>query len=102
MTFTALQTDRLLLRPMRTDDAEPLAARRSDPDVARYQNWTTPYPIERSRAMVADIVAMDGPADGEWWMLTIADLDDTAVLGRPRRPPHVAGSHRRDRLQPGP
>jgi RimJ/RimL family protein N-acetyltransferase len=81
MTFTALRTDRLLLRPMRTDDAEPLAARRSDPDVARYQNWTTPYPIERARAMVADIVAMDGPADGEWWMLTIADLDDTAVLG---------------------
>jgi RimJ/RimL family protein N-acetyltransferase len=81
MTFSPLRTDRLLLRPMRTEDAGPIAARRGDPDVARYQNWTTPYPIERAQAMVADIVAMDGPADGEWWMLTIADPDDTAVLG---------------------
>ena len=24
---------------------------------------------------------MDGPTDGEWWMLTIADADDSTVLG---------------------
>jgi RimJ/RimL family protein N-acetyltransferase len=81
MTFEPLRTDRLLLRPMRPSDAEPLAARRSDPDVARYQNWTIPYPIERARTMVADIVALDGPTNDEWWMLTIADPDDTIVLG---------------------
>lgn len=80
MTFEPLRTERLLLRPMRTDDAVSIAARRSDPDVARHQNWTTPYPLERAQAMVADIVAMDGPADGEWWMLTIADPDDSTVL----------------------
>ncbi len=81
MTFAPLRTDRLLLRPMRSADAEPFAARRSDPDVARYQNWTTPYSIERARTLVAEIVAMDGPADGEWWMLTVADTDDASVLG---------------------
>lgn len=81
MTFGPLRTNRLLLRPTRDADAEPLADRRSDPDVARYQNWTTPYPIERARAVVAESVAMDGPADGEWWMLTIADPADTAVFG---------------------
>ena len=81
MMFEPLRTERLLLRPMRTDDAASIAARRSDPDVARYQNWTTPYPLERAQTMVADIVAMDGPADGEWWMLTIADPDDSTVLG---------------------
>ena len=27
------------------------------------------------------MVAMDGPANDEWWMLTIADPDDTVVLG---------------------
>lgn len=81
MMFEPLRTERLLLRPMRTDDAASIAARRSDPDVARYQNWTTPYPLERAQTMVAEIVAMDGPADGEWWMLTIADLDDSTVLG---------------------
>ncbi|HSP27989.1 MAG TPA: GNAT family N-acetyltransferase [Ilumatobacteraceae bacterium] len=81
MSFEPLRTDRLLLRPMRAADAEPLATRRSDPDVARYQNWTTPYPIERAQALVAEIAAMDGPTDGEWWMLTIADPADAAVLG---------------------
>jgi RimJ/RimL family protein N-acetyltransferase/GNAT superfamily N-acetyltransferase len=81
VTFEHLRTDRLLLRPMRADDAEPLAARRSDPDVARYQNWTAPYPLEVARALVAEIAAMDGPADGEWWMLTIADHADETVLG---------------------
>lgn len=81
MTFAPLRTDRLLLRPMRSADAEAFAARRSDPDVARYQNWTTPYPIDRARTLVAESVAMDGPADGEWWMLTVADTDDATVLG---------------------
>ncbi len=27
------------------------------------------------------MAAMDGPANDEWWMLTIADPDDTVVLG---------------------
>ena len=81
MRFESLRTDRLLLRPMRAGDAEPLAARRSDPEVARYQNWTAPFPIDRARTIVAEVAAMEGPADGEWWMLTIADPDDRAVLG---------------------
>lgn len=81
MSFEPLRTERLLMRPMRTGDASAIAARRSDPDVARYQNWTAPFPLESAQALVADLVAMDGPAKGEWWMLTIADLDDTTVLG---------------------
>lgn len=81
MMFEPLRTERLLLRPMRTADAVSIAARRSDPEVARYQNWTTPYPLERAQTLVADVVAMDGPTDGKWWMLTIADPDDSTVLG---------------------
>jgi RimJ/RimL family protein N-acetyltransferase len=81
MIFEPLRTQRLLLRPMRTEDAASIATRRSDPEVARYQSWTTPYPLERAQALVADIVAMDGPTDGEWWMLTVADPGDSTVLG---------------------
>jgi RimJ/RimL family protein N-acetyltransferase len=79
--FEPIRTDRLLLRPARLADAEPLAAWRSDPEVARYQNWIPPYSLERAEEMVARMVAMDGPANEEWWMLTIADPDDTAVFG---------------------
>ena len=62
MRFTGLRTERLRLRPMRADDAEALAARRSDPEVARYQNWTAPYSAERARTLVDEIVAMEGPS----------------------------------------
>ena len=76
-----LQTDRLLLRRVRPDDVEPLVVRRNHPEVARYQDWATPYPIERARETITAAAAMDGPVDGEWWMLTIADADDTMVFG---------------------
>ena len=39
-----LRTDRLLLRRPRLADAEALAARRSDPEVAKYQNWIAAVP----------------------------------------------------------
>ncbi len=81
MTFTPLQTDRLLLRPVRASDAAVLAARRSDPDVAKYQTWIPPYPIERAEAMITELMAMDGPVDDDWWTLTVADPSDTTVFG---------------------
>jgi RimJ/RimL family protein N-acetyltransferase len=76
-----LRTDRLLLRRVRLDDAEALAERRSDPEVARFQNWIAPYPIEKARTVVEEVAAMDGPVNEQWWMLTIADPDDTVIHG---------------------
>jgi RimJ/RimL family protein N-acetyltransferase len=81
MVFTPLRTARLLIRPLRPDDAVALAARRSEPEVARYQNWLTPYPVERAESMIADIARLEGPTDGEWWMAAIADPGDTTVIG---------------------
>ena len=75
------RTDRLLIRPVRTSDAISLASRRSDPEVARYQTWLPPYPLDHAEALIAELMNMDGPADGEWWMLTIADPADTTVFG---------------------
>ena len=77
-----LRTERLLLRRPRPADAEALTARRNHPEVARYQDWVTPYPLERARELIEDdLAAPDGPRDGEWWMLTIADADDSTVFG---------------------
>lgn len=79
--FEPLRTDRLLLRPVRPGDAEALAARRSDPEVAAWQSWVPPYPLAQAEALVAEVAATDRPVDGEWWMLTVADPADTEVLG---------------------
>ena len=79
--FDGIRTERLLLRPVRAGDAVHLAARRSDPEVAAYQTWIPPFPLERAESIIADAAAMDGPTDEEWWMLTVADHDDTVVHG---------------------
>lgn len=79
--FKPLRTKRLLIRPFRSDDATGLAERRSDPVVARYQNWTIPFPVERAEAVVAELVAMDGPERNEWWMAVVADRSTAEVLG---------------------
>ena len=44
-----LETDRLKLRPFQMSDLDPFVAYRSDPEVARYQGWDAPYPVEKSR-----------------------------------------------------
>lgn len=79
--FTPIRTARLLIRAMIPDDAPGLAARRSDPEVARYQNWTTPYPLERAEAMVAALLAEDGPLNDEWWMGSVCEANSGEVLG---------------------
>lgn len=79
--FEPIRTERLLLRAARASDASALAARRSDPEVARFQSWTTPYPLERAELLVGDVAATDGPVPGHWWMLTIADPDDQIIYG---------------------
>jgi RimJ/RimL family protein N-acetyltransferase/GNAT superfamily N-acetyltransferase len=66
---------------MRPSDAAPLAARRNDPEVARYQDWTVPYPLERAQQTIAEVIALGGPSPDEWWMVTVADPTDTAVHG---------------------
>jgi len=79
--FTPIETSRLLIRPLVAEDAPDLARRRSDPEVAKYQNWTIPYPVERAETLVASNVAMDGPENGEWWMAAVCDRASHEVLG---------------------
>ncbi len=55
--------------------------RRNEPNAAKYQSWTTPYARETAETLVAEVVAMDGPKNEEWWMLTVTDLDTEVVLG---------------------
>jgi RimJ/RimL family protein N-acetyltransferase len=63
------------------EDAEAVAARRSDPEVAELQSWEPPYPIERARDLVSEIVQREDPQPDEWWMLTIVGADDSKILG---------------------
>ena len=79
--FPVLHTARLVIRPVRPDDVDPLFERRNDPRVAELQAWDTPYARERAESIVAEVLAMDGPVDGQWFMATIVEAATDQVVG---------------------
>lgn len=73
-----ISTDRLLLRRFRGDDAETFAAYRSHPDVARYQSWTAPVPVEVAAATVEEFATLDPHSPG--WFQYAIELSSTSTL----------------------
>lgn len=80
--LTPIRTDRLVIRAMVADDAEALWARRNDPRVAMYQNWTAPYPRESAERIVSEVIAEDEqdahPGEGErMYAVALAESDES-------------------------
>ncbi len=69
-----LETDRLILRKMKPDDAEAVFAYASDPEVTRYVIWETHRSIEDSGAFL-DLVLSKYESGGEpeWGMVYKGD-----------------------------
>src|SRR3954454_8537034 len=74
-TFDRLRTARLILRRFTLEDAEPFAAYRSDPAVARFQSWDAPYAAERARGFVAWLLEHEPDEPGERYQLAIAQRE---------------------------
>ncbi len=72
-----VRTKRLTLRRFRSDDAEAFAAYRSVPEVARFQSWTAPVPLDEARQKVADFAKGDPEAPG--WFQYAVDLDGVLI-----------------------
>ncbi|MEM9713296.1 MAG: GNAT family N-acetyltransferase, partial [Actinomycetota bacterium] len=79
--FAPISTERLVVRSVRPDDVDVLHARRNDPEVARLQNWTLPYPRERATAIVEGSIELGGPRDGHWWMAAIEERATGRFVG---------------------
>lgn len=75
-----LTTPRLILRRFRDSDAEIFATYRSDPAVARYQSWDTPFPVDAARAFVREAAAADPAAPG-WFQYAIELRSDGSLVG---------------------
>lgn len=76
-----LRTPRLVLRRPRSTDVAALAGYRSDPDVARFQSWSLPYPLEKAGALIAESADVDEPRDGEWFTIAVADAVTDEMVG---------------------
>jgi RimJ/RimL family protein N-acetyltransferase len=72
-----LATERLVVRRFRAEDAPAFAAYRSDPEVARYQSWDAPYPLEQAVETVQEFAAGDPLKPG--WFQYAVDLDGVLV-----------------------
>jgi RimJ/RimL family protein N-acetyltransferase len=74
-----LETERLLLRKMRFDDAEAMFAYASDPEVSRYVLWDTHRSIEDSEGFLRS--AMEGYERGDFGGWGVVLKDDGAFVG---------------------
>jgi aminoglycoside 6'-N-acetyltransferase len=79
--FTQLTTPRLCLRRFREADAEAFAGYRSDPAVARYQDWDSPYPVEQARRFATGMAEEPADVPGEWLQIAVTMLGDDALVG---------------------
>ena len=79
--FARLETPRLILRPFEERDILPFSAYRSDPEVARYQGWSTPFlPAEAAR-FVAGMIQTRPGTPGEWYQVAIELKADGDMIG---------------------
>jgi RimJ/RimL family protein N-acetyltransferase len=79
--FSPIITERVLLRPLRVEEAPEVVAYRRDPRVARYQGWgvVDPGEIERDLAGMAGRTPCDVP--GPWFQLAIVEVASDALAG---------------------
>ena len=74
-------TERLVLRLLQAEDVPAFAAYRSDPDVARYQSWDTPYATADGDRLVAAQQRVDFGAPGSWVQVAAVDRATGALRG---------------------
>jgi len=75
-----LPTPRLVLRRFAPGDEAAFAAYRSDPAVARYQTWDTPYSLAEAERFVAEQASADPRALG-WFQYAVERRDEPGLIG---------------------
>lgn len=79
--YLPLETNRLILRPFRAADAQPFSDYRSDPQVARYQGWAAPYPLEQAVEFVTEMAIKDPRQPGQWYQVALERKEDGRLIG---------------------
>jgi RimJ/RimL family protein N-acetyltransferase len=74
------ETARCRLRPFRVTDLQAFAAYRSDPEVARYQSWSS-YSHDEAVALYEDLAGKPFGLSGHWYQIAVADKANDHLLG---------------------
>lgn len=76
-----INTDRLVIRAFRVDDATAFHGWRNDADVARYTLWDYPYPVEQAEAFCARMAAAEPFPEGEYYQVMIEERVSGLAVG---------------------
>jgi aminoglycoside 6'-N-acetyltransferase len=76
-----LETQRLKLRSFQKSDLAPFVAYRSDPEVARYQGWDAPYPVEKAAAFIQEMAQAIPNTNGDWYQFAVELKQSGALIG---------------------
>lgn len=79
--FDEVRTDRLLIRRFRAGDASTLAAYRSDPMVAQYQSWDTPFTTAQAQAFIDGFDTTHPDTPGEWFQFALVEAATGVHIG---------------------
>jgi RimJ/RimL family protein N-acetyltransferase len=71
---------RLWLRPLALRDAKVVAEYRSDPAVARYQSWSTPFTEQDAELLIRESVTPDRRTPG-WTQFAVQLISGRALIG---------------------
>lgn len=77
--FPVIETPRLILRPPVSADADRLTARRSHPEVVRFNGPA--YTRERSLGWIEDSIRMGGPQPDEWYLVAVDERATGVFVG---------------------
>src|SRR5687767_166100 len=71
-SFERLASKRLIIRRFASGDAEAFASYRSDADVARYQDWECPFPVDEARRFIARLHDLAPGTPGTWFQFAVS------------------------------
>lgn len=80
LIFTKLESSRLILRHFRDTDLPNFIAYRNDPEVARYQSWTSVNERE-ARLFINEMKVAQPGVPGEWFQFAIEHKSSGQLIG---------------------
>lgn len=76
-----LKSQHLILRPLQETDLDGFATYRSDPEVARFQSWSTPYTLNQAKNLLKLMKKFPAGTPGNWYQLAIEPQIQPGIIG---------------------
>lgn len=87
--FGELAGPRVVVRRFHPDDVPKFVAYRSCEQIARYQSWDAPYPLEEGERFIREIARQHPDTPGDWFQFAVALRSTGQLIGDCAAMPHA-------------